>query len=437
MKIHTFRGGLRLKENKLTGAHPIIKSHMPKIVRLPMSQHIGNPAKLLVKIGDLVEEGQVIGEADGEISSNIHSSVSGRVTAVEKIDTPTCRAVETAVIETGGIIKNWYKEKFVYTSLKNHELLKMIKDAGIVGLGGNAFPSHIKLSLPKEKKINVLIINGAESEPYLTSDHSLMIEKTDEIIEGIRIIMKIISTDKAFIVLEKNKTDVIDMFESKLKGDGSFKILSLGLKYPGGCENQIIETVTGRQIPSKGSPEDLGIIVENTATTYAIYEAIVFRKPLIERIMTYTGDQVKNRGNYKVRIGSLAGQIFDDYDLPDNFYSILAGGPMMGYEINDKNTPVLKNTSGIVVLPGKNNYRVRNKPCIRCSKCLEACPVRLQPSELVKLCEGSFFNEAAETFGLYDCIECGACSYICPSSIPITGLIRYGKQKMGEANGQS
>lgn len=429
--IRRFRkGGIHPAELKFTADSPIEKSNVPALVRIPLCQHQGAHAKLLVKTGDLVEEGQLIGEAVGYVSSNIHASVSGKVTAIEKRCTLKDKDVETVVIQTGGKVRNWYDRKRDYSGLTSEQLVAEIRKAGIVGLGGAAFPTHVKLSPPKDKKIDVLILNGAECEPYLTIDHRMMVEKTDEILEGCRILMKVLGLKKAVIGIEANKPDAIGSFQSRLENDTEIRVEVLGPRYPQGGEKQLIQAITNKEVPSSGLPMDAGVVVENVSTAYAVYEAVVFQKPLIERAITYTGDQVKKRGNFKVRIGMTFREFFEDHGIPPDQVrgTVFAGGPMMGIEITDMDQPITKGVTGIVVLPKNKDYKIKNKPCIRCSKCLAVCPIRLQPTELAKLCDEQLIDEAVNEFGLLDCIECGACSFVCPSTIPIVGLIRFGKE---------
>ncbi len=420
-----------MNDSKLTADKFLIKAHMPKVIRIPLFQNAGTSPKLVVSAGELVEEGQIIGEASGDISVPIHASVSGRIKAIEKGTVLNLKSTEIVVIETGGIVKNWVERKQNYSSLSPAQLLEEIKKAGVVGLGGEMFPAHIKLNPPKDKKISTLLINGTECEPYITIDHRMMLEKTDEILEGIRIIMKILSVDKAVISIAENKPDAIEIFSSRLAGDPSITVETVGIKYPQGNEKQLIQAVFGKEVPSKALPMDIGIMVENISTVYAIYEAIVYKKPLIERGITYTGNDVKAGGNIKVKIGTPVSELFEDLGIPEARGTILSGGPMRGCEISDWNTPITKGTTGIVVLPKKKDYKVKNRPCIRCSKCLSVCPMNLEPTELARLCDGLLLEEA-ERIGLFDCIECGCCSYACPSTIPITTLIRYGKTQWKE-----
>ena len=349
---HFKKGGIHPHDSKYTSDKPITNAHLPKIVRIPMNMHIGAPAKVLVKAGDKVEEGQLIGEAVGFISANIHASVSGTVTAVEKADTLTAKGVEYVIIETGGTIRNWYDRKFDYSKLPGEKLLEMVKTAGIVGMGGATFPTHVKLSPPKEKKMDLFILNGAECEPYLTIDHRLMLEKPDEIVEGIGIVKKILGINKVMIGIEENKLDAIEAMSKASAGDSSIEVYALRTRYPQGGEKQLIEALTGKQVPSGGLPSDIGAVVQNVATVYAIYEAVVYQKPLIERGLTFTGENVENRGNYKVRIGSPVQELIDEFGIPADHGSVIAGGPMMGLLMPDDSVPVRYATSnpGVAVV---------------------------------------------------------------------------------------
>jgi Na+-translocating ferredoxin:NAD+ oxidoreductase subunit C len=428
--VRKFRkGGVHTAELKFTASSTVEKSNVPRLVRIPMCQHLGAPAKPLVKTGDLVTEGQLIGEAVGTVSANVHASVSGKVVSVEKGNTLKDKGVDHVVIETGGTVRNWYSQKHDHADMTPEQLIAEIRGAGIVGLGGAAFPTHVKLSPPKEKKIDVLILNGAECEPYLTVDHRMMVERTDEVLEGLRIMKKILGVKDVLIGIEENKPDAIEAFNSRPGAGTEFRVEVVKALYPQGGEKQLVQALTGMEVPRNGFPEDVGVIVENVATVYAVYEAVVFKKPLIERSITYSGERVEKRGNYKVRIGMTFREFFEDHGIPAEKVrgTVIAGGPMTGIGIEDMDLAITKGVTGIVVLPKNKDYRIRNLPCIRCSKCLSVCPVRLQPTELAKLCELELFDEAAADFGLMDCIECGACSFVCPSTIPIVNLIRCGK----------
>jgi electron transport complex protein RnfC len=427
MELKYFKkGGIHPHDSKYTADMPITNAHLPKQIRIPMNMHIGAPAKVLVKAGDKVEEGQLIGEAVGFISANIHASVSGTVIAVEKGDTLVAKGVDHVIIETGGSIRNWYDKKFDYSKTSPEKLLEMIKAAGIVGMGGATFPTHVKLSPPKEKPMDIFIVNGAECEPYLTIDHRTMLEKPDAIIEGVNIIKKILGVKRVMIGIEENKPDAIEALSKASEGDSSIEIYALRTRYPQGGEKQLIQALTGREVPSGGLPSDVGVLVQNVATIFAIYEAVVFQKPLIERGLTYTGEQIEKRGNYKVRIGSPVQALIDELGMPAEHGTVIAGGPMMGLELTDMQFPVTKGTSGIVVLPKKRDYAVNDFPCIRCARCQFVCPIGLEPWYLKTLVDKSLLEEAVER-GLLDCIECGSCSFVCPSTIPLVAMFRFGK----------
>jgi electron transport complex protein RnfC len=309
------------------------------------------------------------------------------------------------------------------------QMLSDIRQAGIIGMDGNGISADIKLTPKKGRKINTIIINGAESSPYLTVDHSLLLEKTDEILTGIRLIMKITGAHEAIIGIEANNTEALNALSGKLGGESSISLGVLGNKYPQGMERLLIKSLFNKEIPSTHSPDDIGVIIENVTTVYAVYEAIIYKKPLIERCITYTGDDVENRGNYKIRIGTPISLITGEFGLPVKPGRIIASDAMTGYDVTGNDMPVTKGTAGIIILPKKREYRVRNMSCIRCSRCLFACPMKLNPSELLWLCGEELIDEALSA-GLNECIECGCCSYSCPSTIPIAAVIRYGKNKV-------
>jgi len=428
-KVFTFkRGGVHPQEQKLTADKPLVNADIPALVRIPMAQHLGSPAKVLVAVGDEVKEGQRIGEATGMISAHVHASVSGVVTAMEKANTLTAKQIDVVVIKTGGGFHNWVGEKFPWEHLSSQQIVGLIQEAGVVGLGGATFPTHVKLSPPPGKVVDTLILNGAECEPYLTIDHRMLLEKSSEILAAIEIVKRAIpSIRQVYIGIETNKEDAIVHWETLLAGRSDIKVAPLRTRYPQGGEKQLIQAITGKEVPTKGLPADIGILVENVSTMNAIYEAVVYHKPLIERGLTYTGVGVPRPGNYKVRIGTPIAHLIESYGQPPKFAAMISGGPMMGLEIPDVNMPVMKSTSGIVFLSPREDYTVEDRPCIRCAKCLAVCPIGLMPTELAKLSD-NFLVEEAAAMGLFDCIECGACSYICPSKIPLVGLIRYGKE---------
>ena len=425
MKLFTFKGGVHPPEKKeLSKNREITKAPLPNKVFVSMANHAGAPAKPVVEPGQEVKTGQVIGEPTAFISAYVHSPVTGRVIEKKKMLHPVLgKPIDTVVIEKTAdddweLLPHGDFERF-----SKEELIDTIKKAGIVGLGGAMFPTHVKLSPPPEKKIDILIINGAECEPYLTIDYRLMLEKAEDIAQGILIMKKILGVEKVIVGIENNKLDAIENMKKVLKGIA--EICALKTKYPQGSEKQLIYAVTGRKVPVGGLPMDVGVVVQNVGTAIAIKEAVVDGKPLIERGLTVTGEGVNEPKNIIARIGSLVSWILEFCGgVKDETNRIILGGPMMGISIKDVNTPILKGTSGIVaLLPEKP---LVSKPCIRCSKCVEVCPMNLQPYLLYLLALKKRYDEAAQE-GLMDCIECGSCAFICPSKIEHIRYIKLAK----------
>lgn len=431
--LKTFpKGGVHPEEHKMSADKPIERLPLPKTVKIPISQHIGVPAKPVVDRGEAVKTGQIIAKTGGFVSANIHSSVTGKVAKIsEEMDSSGYR--KTSIMIRAEDEDDWAEgidasdELIKEIKDSRDEILQKVLSAGIVGMGGATFPSHIKLNVPKGKKADVLIINGVECEPYLTSDHRLMLEKTDELIVGIRILMKAIDVDKAIVGIENNKPDAIKLLQDKLKEEPGIEVTPLHVKYPQGGEKQLIKALLDREVPPGKLPIDVGTVVHNVGTTYAAYEAVQKNKPLIERIVTVTGKSVKKPGNFLARIGTPVSELIEAAGgLPDDTGKILSGGPMMGKALNELDIPVAKGTSGILIIPEKEAKRKESKVCIRCSKCVTVCPMALEPFLLQKLVmRGSF--EEAEANRILDCIECGSCSYICPSNRQLLDYIRLGK----------
>lgn len=425
MKLFTFKGGVHPPEKKeLSKNREITKAPFPNKVFVSMANHAGAPAKPVVEPGQEVKTGQVIGEPTAFISAYVHSPVTGRVVEIKKMLHPVLgKPIDTVVIERTAdddweLLPHGDFERF-----SKEELIDTIKKAGIVGLGGAMFPTHVKLSPPPEKKIDILIINGAECEPYLTIDYRLMLEKAEDIAQGILIMKKILGIEKVIVGIENNKLDAIENMKKVLKGIA--KICALKTKYPQGSEKQLIYAMTRRKVPTGGLPMDVGIVVQNVGTAIAIKEAVIDGKPLIERGITVTGEGVNEPKNIIARIGSLVSWILEFCGgVKDEANRIILGGPMMGISIKDVNIPILKGTSGIVaLLPEKP---LVSKPCIRCSKCVEACPMNLQPYLLYLLALKKRYDEAVQE-GLMDCIECGSCAFICPSKIEHVRYIKLAK----------
>jgi Na+-translocating ferredoxin:NAD+ oxidoreductase subunit C len=424
-------GGIHPPENKLTADKPIRLLPVPESVTIPVSQHIGVPAVPVVNKGEYVKTGQLIATGKGFISSNIHSSVSGKV---NKIDTiiDTSGYKQTAVfidVEGDEWVGNIDRSNEIVTEIKlsPEEITKKCLESGIVGLGGATFPSHVKLSIPEGKKCDILLINGVECEPYLTSDHRLMLEKGEEILIGMTILMKALRVSKAKIGIENNKPDAIAHLTGLATGFEGITVHSLKVKYPQGAEKQLVKALIDREVPTGHLPIDVGAVVHNVGTAYAVYEAVQKNKPLFERVVTITGKSLTGPGNYLVRIGTPVIKLIEAAGgMPDDTGKIVNGGPMMGKAINNTNVPVTKGTSGIVLFPVGESEREQANPCIRCAKCISICAMGLEPFLLMTLSQRGLF-ERAENERITDCMECGSCSYTCPAERPLLDYIRLGK----------
>ena len=430
--LNTFpKGGIHPPEHKLTKDAPIKPLPIPKSVVIPVSQNLGAGSTPLVAKGDHVKTGQLIASASGFVSSNIHSSVSGVVSKIDTIIDVSGYRQSAIFIDVQG--DEWLEtidqspDLITKIKLTPEQIIEKCKESGIVGLGGATFPSHVKLSVPKDKKCNVLIINGVECEPYLTSDHRLMLEKGEETLVGITILMKALNVEKALVGIENNKPDAIEHLKELSKRFLGISIHDLNVKYPQGAEKQLIKTLTNKEVPSGKLPIETGAVVHNVATAYAVYEAVQKNKPLFERIVTITGKSLSNSGNYLVRIGSSVSSLIEAAGgLPNDTGKIVSGGPMMGKAIQNTNIPIVKGMSGIILLPISESTREENKPCIRCAKCTVACPMSLEPYLLATASMKSMF-ELAENEKVTDCVECGSCSYVCPADRPLLDYIRLGK----------
>lgn len=435
--LKTFpRGGVHPAENKFSAGNKISKIALPKAVTIPLSQHLGAPAELMIERGDLVKTGQIIGKSKGFVSSNIHSSVTGKVLKIDKsLDSSGYKktAVSIEVIED-----EWLKEIDRSSDLKKEitvsreEIIRKTLESGIVGMGGATFPSHVKMSVPKGKKAELVILNGVECEPFLTSDHRLMLEKGEEILVGLRLIMKALGVNKGMVGIENNKKDTIDHFIQLSKQYPEIEVFALQVKYPQGGEKQLIKALTGREVPSGGLPIDIGVVVHNVGTAFAVYEAIQKNKPLIERVVTVSGKNVNAPSNLLVRIGTPIKLLIEaSGGIPENTGKIINGGPMMGKALNSVDVPVMKGTSGILLIPEQESSRGKTDPCIRCSKCITVCPMGLEPYLLMTLTKKEKIDRL-ENDKVMDCIECGSCSYICPANRPLLDYIRLGKFKLGQ-----
>lgn len=431
MGLLTFnRGGIHPPDKKeLAKDSPIRQANVPARVVIPLNQHSGTPAKPVVAVGQEVKKGELIGEPTGFVSASIHSSVSGKVTSIARFPSPTGKPVTSVVIE------NDFKEEWTllkdnpdYMSLSSEELREKVRAAGIVGLGGAAFPTSVKLSPPKEKPIDTVIINGAECEPYLTSDYRLMVEKPHEIIEGLKILMKVLDAKKGFVGIENNKPEAIEKIKAAVAKEPEIDVCALEVKYPQGAEKMLIKATTGRDVPPKRLPMDVQVVVQNVGTALAVYEAARYGKPLIERVVTVTGEGINKPSNLMVRIGTPVSELIDECGgFKGNVRKVIAGGPMMGIALPSLDEPVIKSTSGILVLPEDEVNHVEDfGPCIRCGRCIDVCPMGLMPSMLSVLSEKGHYEETKE-YNVFDCFECGSCTFVCPSKRPIVQLIKLAK----------
>jgi len=433
IRILTFKGGTHPPHSKkATESLAIERANEPKVVVIPMQQHIGAPCEPIVQVGDEVKVGQKIGEAKGFVSSPVHSGVSGKVTAIEPRLYSGGTAVTCIVIESD--MKNTVSDditpKGSLSDLSAEDIKNIIKEAGIVGMGGAAFPTHVKLTPPPDKKVDTVILNGAECEPYLTSDHRLMLEHPEEVVFGLQALMKVLGVKKGYIGIETNKPDAIEKIFEMAKGIEGIEVVALKTKYPQGAEKQLIHACTNREVPSGGLPADAGVVVNNVGTAAAVAKAIMTGMPLIERIVTVTGQGVNNPGNLMVKIGTSFREVIEQCGgLKGKTGKVIAGGPMMGITQFSLDVPVIKGTSGILVLTEEEARLPEPTNCIRCGKCVEACPINLMP---VNLSAYSLANkhEQAEALNAMDCIECGACSFVCPAKRPLVESIRVSKREI-------
>ncbi|MFH1287312.1 MAG: electron transport complex subunit RsxC [bacterium] len=429
--MRTFSGGIHPPQSKYTKDKPIEKARLPKKVVIPLCQHIGCQAEPIVSVGDMVKTGQKIGEAKGFVSANIHSSITGKIESIKKRLSPLSRDGLCVVIEGTGE-DNWVTlESFSgIDKFSPDEIRQKIKDAGIVGLGGAGFPTHVKLCPPCDKKIDTVIINGAECEPYLTCDYRLMIEKSHEIAEGLEIIKKAVGAKNGYIAIEDNKFPIPPFEKGGLKGDlESSNIVVLKTKYPQGAEKQLIKAVLNREVPTCKLPLDVGVVVDNVGTALAVRNAVLENKPLVERIITVCGSGISSGKNLLVRIGTSFRDIIDECGgFKEDVWKVIMGGPMMGLSQFSLDIPVVKGTSGLLALTQNERPVLRERNCIRCGRCVSVCPMHLMPN-MLGLYGSRFMLDESFKYNPHDCMECGSCAYVCPAKIPLVQLIKFLKVK--------
>jgi len=426
MRLGSFRHGVHPPEHKeLTSRLPVRRLPFPDEIVLPVRQHAGKPAAPIVKVGDRVERGDMVAAADGWVSVPIHASASGTVTEIGlwphqdgSYETAIRIAVDpnSAQAPRSRMIPDW-------RGLEPQAIVAAVQQGGVVGLGGAAFPTHVKLSPPADKPINAIVINGCECEPYLTTDHRAMVDFPERVHQGIRIMMRVLGVDRVLVGIEKNKPDAIARMRETAPKDLDVEILPLRVRYPQGAEKMLIEALLAREVPSGGLPMDVGVIVQNVGSVASIAEIFETGLPLIERVVTVTGHGVKKPGNLIVPVGTKIGDLIAACGgLTADAREIVSGGPMMGASIANLDAPVTKGTTGIVALRDVDCEERAQQPCIRCGHCLDACPVFLNPQVLGKLAVNSRYEEMADEHHVWDCMLCGCCSYVCPSHIPLSQL---------------
>lgn len=434
--MRTFRiGGIHPPENKLSAGQKIQNAALPKQAVILLGQSIGAPSVPAVEKGDEVKVGQLIAKAGGFVSANVHSSVSGKIAKIDRVVDASGYAKPAIYIDVEG--DEWVEtidrsEDLVKeVSMSKEDIIKRIAECGIVGMGGATFPTQVKLAPPPGKVATILIVNAVECEPYLTADHELMLEKGKEIMVGIEILKKAIGVSKAVIGIENNKPDAIKHMQDLAKGYAGVEVCPLQMKYPQGGEKQLIDAIINRQVPSGALPVDTGAVVQNVGTVYAVYEAVQKNKPLFERIITITGKSVKKPANLLARIGTPFSELIENVGgLPEDTGKVIGGGPMMGKALANMNVPMTKGSSGLLIMPSAESERGEIRNCIRCAKCVNACPMGLEPYLLAKLSANAIWD-GAEKHHVMDCIECGSCSFTCPSNRPLLDYIRLGKGKVG------
>lgn len=432
---YTFKGGYHPPDGKeFSEKKSIEKMPLPKIVAIHLHQHIGAPSKAIVSIGDEVKVGQPLSEAGGFVSVPVHASISGKVKAIAKITDAGGTKSDAVIIESDE--KDEMFEgvgvKVDYSNFSADEIKKKIAAAGVAGMGGARFPTHVKLSPPADKKIDYIILNGVECEPYLTADDRLMQESPDTIIEGLKLMMKTVNAPNGIIGIEKNKPDSIKVMKEKVASINNISVIELEVKYPQGGEKQLIYAAIKKEVPSGGLPMDVGVVVSNVGTANAVYEAVAMNKPFYERVVSVTGESIKDPKNVLARIGTPTSELIEFAGgLKEDVYKVVNGGPMMGAAMYEMEAPVHKGTSGILCLSKENAKVYTEQACISCGKCVSVCPLKLLPTDIQLYVQNGKYEEA-EKLGLLDCMLCGTCAYVCPSKRNLVHYFNIGKAKIAE-----
>jgi Na+-translocating ferredoxin:NAD+ oxidoreductase subunit C len=445
MSMRTFHGGAHPPEGKAATEHkPVEDLPLPPLVVIPLQQHTGAPCTATVAVGDTVRMGQLIGDSTSAVAAPVHASITGKVAAIEPRPHPSIpKPVLAVVIERDVASAEPRAETPAAATtpadwqvMSPADLTARIRAAGVVGLGGAAFPTHVKLTPPKGKTIDTLILNGVECEPCLTSDHRLMLERAEDIIDGIRVLRKVLGVNRVLFAIEENKADAIELMRIRAKASGEpIQVVPLEVKYPQGAEKQLIKVLLDREVPSGGLPFEVGVVVQNVGTAAAVADAVLRSRPLVSRVLTVTGDGIKEPRNLRVPIGTQFSRVIEACGgfSVDGPIKLIMGGPMMGLAQYTADVPVVKGTSGILVLR-HDSRDARPSACIRCGRCVEVCPMGLVPHRIAEYADLDKFALASE-FGVKDCIECGACVYSCGSRRPLVHLIKYAKLNLARKKG--
>lgn len=426
MGLYTFKGGVHPYDGKEFSKDMPIRELKPgKELVFLMSQHIGAPAKPCVKKGDRVLKGQMIGEAGGFVSAPVHSSVSGTVKAIEKRRNAVGDMVDAVIVENDELFEAVPDAPANSADLlSREEILERIKKAGVVGMGGAGFPTHVKLSPKEPDKIEYVLVNGAECEPYLTSDYRCMLEHPDEIVLGLECILKLFDNAEGIICIEDNKPEAVTVMEKAVKGYNRMRVAVMKTKYPEGAERCLIDAITGRKVNSKMLPADAGCVVDNIDTVIAIHDAVLLGRPLIHRVFTISGDAISNPRNYEVPVGMSYQEIIDDAGgFKGKPEKLISGGPMMGFALYDLDIPVTKTSGAITCFLEDAVSKQEETPCIKCGRCVRGCPARLEPYLLCDLAEHKDMESFEKAYGL-ECVECGSCSFSCPARRPLAANIK-------------
>lgn len=430
--LKTFKGGVHPEGNKyLTQDLAITEMPLTGEIIIPLSQHAGAPAEPIVKKGDKVLKGQLIGYKEGFITAAVHASASGEVIDVKPYIHPFGHKVVSVFIKPDGQ-EAWRRLPEIRSldEISADEVIKRIKQSGIVGLGGAAFPTHVKLSPPQDKKVDTLIINAVECEPYLTADYRLMLEEQKRIVLGVKVFLKALGIKNAYFAIESNKPKAIEAMSLALKGESSIRLMVMATKYPQGSERQLISALTKRRVPVGKLPVDVGVVVQNVATAKAAAEAVFEGLPLVERVITVTGGNIRKPANLKVRFGTKISDIIDFCGGPvEEIGKVVLGGPMMGIAAASIDAPVIKGTSGIIILKRSEIAFTEPGPCIRCGRCRLACPMGLMPEGLMDSAQRQDYTAASEQ-NIMNCMECGSCAYSCPSRRPLVHWIKIAKSQI-------